>query len=72
MGLYEINRGRLYESKKIKEMGMRNLITKFNPPHINKLIRIINEDIKKGKIEIEYYSMDEFNRIFEMFQTIHK
>lgn len=46
MGLYEINRGRLYESKKIKEMGMRNLITKFNPPHINKLIRIINEDIK--------------------------
>ena len=46
MGLYEINRGRLYENKKIKEMGMRNLITKFNPPHINKLIRIINEDIK--------------------------
>lgn len=56
MGLYEINRerhvewlknqGRLHESKKIKEMGMRNLITKFNPPHINKLIRIINEDIK--------------------------
>ena len=26
----------------------------------------------KGKIEIEYYSMDELNRIFEMFQTIHK
>ena len=46
MGLYEINRGRLHESKKIKEMGMRKLTTKFNPPHINKLIRIINEDIK--------------------------
>ena len=42
MGLYEINRGRLHESKKIKEMGMRKLTTKFNPPHINKLIRIIN------------------------------
>ena len=46
MGLYEINRGRLHESKKVKEMGMRKLTTKFNPPHINKLIRIINEDIK--------------------------
>ena len=29
------------------------------------------EDNKKGKIEIEYYSMDEFNRIFEMMQKIH-
>ena len=35
-------------------------------------VRINAKDNKKGKIEIEYYSMDEFNRIFEMFQTIHK
>lgn len=30
------------------------------------------KDNKKGKIEIEYYSMDELNRIYEMFQTIQK
>ena len=35
-------------------------------------VSINAKDNKKGKIEIEYYSMDEFNRIFEMFQTIHK
>lgn len=35
-----------FNGKKIKEMGMRKLSTIFNPPHINKLIRIINKDIK--------------------------
>lgn len=34
---------------------------------------IINQkNEKKGKIEIEYYSPDELNRILELFQTIHK
>ena len=27
---------------------------------------------KKGKIEIEYYSQDELNRLLELIQTIHK
>lgn len=35
-------------------------------------VSIHAKDDKKGKIEIEYYSMDELNRIYEMFQTIHK
>ena len=35
-------------------------------------VSINAKDNKKGKIEIEYYSMDELNRIFEMFQTIRK
>lgn len=34
-------------------------------------VNIRAKDDKKGKIEIEYYSMDEFNRIFEMMQKIH-
>lgn len=34
-------------------------------------VNIRAKDNKKGKIEIEYYSMDEFNRIFEMMQKIH-
>ena len=34
-------------------------------------VNIRAKDDKKGKIEIEYYSMDEFNRIFEMMQIIH-
>ena len=34
-------------------------------------VNIPAKDDKKGKIEIEYYSMDEFNRIFEMMQKIH-
>ncbi len=34
-------------------------------------VNIRTKDDKKGKIEIEYYSMDEFNRIFEMMQKIH-
>ena len=34
-------------------------------------VNIREKDDKKGKIEIEYYSMDEFNRIFEMMQKIH-
>lgn len=34
-------------------------------------VNIRAKDGKKGKIEIEYYSMDEFNRIFEMMQKIH-
>lgn len=33
-------------------------------------VNIRAKDNKKGKIEIEYYSMDEFNRIFEMMQKI--
>lgn len=33
-------------------------------------VSIHAKDNKKGKIEIEYYSMDELNRIFEMLQTI--
>lgn len=35
-------------------------------------VSIHAKDNKKGKIEIEYYSMDELNRIFEMLQTIQK
>lgn len=35
-------------------------------------VSIHAKDNKKGKIEIEYYSMDELNRIFEMLQTIPK
>ena len=34
-------------------------------------VNIRAKDDKKGKIEIDYYSMDEFNRIFEMMQKIH-
>ena len=34
-------------------------------------VNIRAKDDKKGKIEIEYYSMDEFNRIIEMMQKIH-
>ena len=34
-------------------------------------VNIRAKDDKKGKIEIEYYSMDEFNRVFEMMQKIH-
>ena len=34
-------------------------------------VNIRAKDDKKGKIEIEDYSMDEFNRIFEMMQKIH-
>ena len=34
-------------------------------------VNIRAKDDKKGKIEIEYYTMDEFNRIFEMMQKIH-
>ena len=34
-------------------------------------VNIRAKDDKKGKIEIEYYSMDEFNRIFERMQKIH-
>ena len=34
-------------------------------------VNIRAKDDKKGKIEIEYYSMDEFNRMFEMMQKIH-
>jgi ParB family chromosome partitioning protein len=30
------------------------------------------KDNKAGKIEIEYYSQDELNRIYEMLQTIQK
>ena len=30
------------------------------------------KDNKKGKIEIEYYSMDELDRIMDLFRTIEK
>ena len=30
------------------------------------------KDSKKGKIEIEYYSMDELDRIMDLFRTIEK
>lgn len=35
-------------------------------------VSIMRKDDKKGKIEIEYYSPDELDRILEMFQTIKK
>ena len=34
-------------------------------------VSIHAKDNNKGKIEIEYYSMDELNRIFEMMQKLH-
>lgn len=35
-------------------------------------VSISHKDNKKGKIEIEYYSNDELERIVELFQTIHQ
>lgn len=34
-------------------------------------VSIHTKDKKKGKIEIEYYSTDELERIFDLFQSIH-
>ena len=34
-------------------------------------VSIHTKDKKKGKIEIEYYSNDELDRILELFQSIH-
>lgn len=34
-------------------------------------VSINHKDNKKGKIEIEYYSNDELERIVELFQSIH-
>ena len=33
-------------------------------------VAINQKDNKKGKIEIEYYSMDELDRIMDLFRTI--
>ena len=35
-------------------------------------VAINQKDNKKGKIEIEYYSMDELDRIMDLFRTIEK
>lgn len=35
-------------------------------------VSISHKDNKKGKIEIEYYSNDELERIVDLFQTIHQ
>ena len=35
-------------------------------------VAINQKDNKKGKIEIEYYSMDELDRIIDLLQTIQK
>lgn len=35
-------------------------------------VSIHSKDKKKGKIEIEYYSTDELERIIELFQSIHQ
>lgn len=35
-------------------------------------VAIHQKDNKKGKIEIDYYSMDELERIMELFQSIHE
>ena len=35
-------------------------------------VAINQKDSKKGKIEIEYYSMDELDRIMDLFRTIEK
>lgn len=35
-------------------------------------VAINQKDDKKGKIEIEYYSMDELDRIIDLLRTIHK
>lgn len=35
-------------------------------------VSVNQKDNKKGKIEIEYYSNDELERIVELFQSIHK
>ena len=35
-------------------------------------VSIIPKDNVQGKVELEYYSQDELNRIYEMIQTIHR
>ena len=35
-------------------------------------VAINQKDNKKGQIEIEYYSMDELDRIMDLFRTIEK
>ena len=35
-------------------------------------VSINQKDNKKGKIEIEYYSNDELERIVDLFQSIHQ
>ena len=35
-------------------------------------VAINQKDEKKGKIEIEYYSMDELDRIIDLLRTINK
>ena len=35
-------------------------------------VAINQKDDKKGKIEIEYYSMDELDRIIDLIRTIGK
>ena len=35
-------------------------------------VSIHSKDKKKGKIEIEYYSNDELDRILDLFQSIHQ
>ena len=33
-------------------------------------VKVVPKDEKKGKIEIEYYSMDELDRIIDLIRTI--
>ena len=35
-------------------------------------VNINRKDRSKGKIEIEYYTSDELERIMELFQSIHQ
>ena len=35
-------------------------------------VAIHQKDNQKGKIEIDYYSTDELERIMELFQSIHE
>ena len=35
-------------------------------------VAINQKDNKKGKIEIEYYSMDELDRIIDLIRTVSK
>ena len=35
-------------------------------------VAINQKDDKKGKIEIEYYSMDELDRIIDLIRTVNK